>query len=314
MKEKYLNFCESQAMPLFLQPWWLDAVCGATNWQPLLSFDKNGQIRGAMAIHEKQKYGMNWILQPIFTPFLGAWLNYPTNATLSHKRLSFEVEVLADLAAQFPAAAYCNIQLHFSLQNGIPFHWAGFKLQTKYTYFLPKETNLEDTFQQLRDYVRTNIRKAEKTLTIDKSDDIKLFFDLNKHSIERSGTRIPYDFEFFQNLDAAAKKYGERHLFFARDENETIHAGIYFVCDADTVYFLASGMDERFKGVATTALIWRGIQLAKATGRGFDFEGSMLQHVEPAFRAYNGDLKPYLVIKKAKNRWLEGALSLLGRF
>jgi Acetyltransferase (GNAT) domain len=301
-------------MPLFLQPWWLDAVCGASNWRPLLSFDKNGNIRGAMAIHEKQKYGMNWILQPIFTQFLGVWLNYPPSPTLSHKRISFETEVLSDLAAQFPDAAYINLQCHFDLQNGIPFHWAGFQLSTKYTYFLPKETTIEDTFQQFRDYVRTNIRKAEKTLRIEPSDDNELLFKLQKHSVERSGTRLVHDLEFFKNLDAAAKKHGERHLFFAKDDENNIHAGIYFVCDADTVYFLASGMNEKFKGVASTALIWEGIKLAKATNRGFDFEGSMLQHIEPTFRTYNGELRPYLVLKKAKNKWIQAALSLMGRW
>ncbi len=301
-------------MPLFLQPWWLDAVCGAANWQPLLSFDKNGQIRGAMAIHQKQKYGMNWILQPILTPFLGVWLNYPANTTLSHKRLSFESEVLEDLAAQFPSAAYCNIQLHFSLQNGIPFHWAGFKLQTKYTFFLPKETSIEDTFSQLRKDVRRNIQKAEAELTVENSDDIALLYNWSKQAVERGGGKQLFDLDFLERLDFSLKKNGERHLLITKDSTETIHGIAYFVCDSDTIYLLASGINLNIKGTSIVALVWEGIKLAKATNRGFDFEGSMLPHVATFNHAFNGDLKPYLVIKKARNRWLEGALSLLGRF
>jgi hypothetical protein len=301
-------------MPLFLQPWWLDAVCGASNWRPLLSFDKNGNIRGAMAIHEKQKYGMNWILQPIFTQFLGVWLNYPPSPTLSHKRISFETEVLSDLAAQFPDAAYINLQCHFDLQNGIPFHWAGFQLSTKYTYFLPKETTIEDTFQQFRKDVRRNIASSKAALTIENSDDITLLYEWGKQAVERSGGKQIFDLVFLEQLDIALKKNGERHLLISKDNAGITHGIAYFVCDKETIYLLASGINLKVKGASIVGLVWEGIKLAKATNRGFDFEGSMLPHIETFNRAYNGELRPYLVLKKAKNKWIQAALSLMGRW
>ena len=103
-------------------------------------------------------------------------------------------------------------------------------------------------------------------------------------------------------------------MLIAKDNTETIHGIAYFVCDYSTIYLLSSGINSKIKGASIIALVWEGVKLAKATGRNFDFEGSMLAHVETFNRAFNGDLKPYLVIKKAKNRWLEGALSFLGRF
>lgn len=314
MKEKYLEHCRHCTMPVFMQPWWLDVVCGAQSWQPILSLDKNGQIRAAMIIPEKQKYGFRWILQPILTPFLGAWLDYPVNVYNNYKKISFENEVLEDLARQIPSAISLQLQLHFELTNGFAFHAKGFQLGIKYTYYIAPEGSIEETFANVRDYIRTNVRKAERTLHIESSEDIAYFFQLAKNAVERSGTRLSYDFEVFKKLDTAVKSHGERHLLFAKDNEGNIHAGIYFVCDAQTVYYLASGLDEKYKGVATTALIWEGIKLAKSTNRGFDFEGTMLPHVESVFRAFNGVYKPYLTIKRAKNRFFEAALRLLGKY
>jgi hypothetical protein len=314
LKEKYRSFCENQAMPLFLQPWWLDAVCGESNWRPLLSFDKNGKVRGAMAIYEKQKYGMNWILQPVFTQFLGVWINYPPDLLLSRQKISLEMEVLNDLSAQFPDAAYVNIQCHFDLQNGMPFHWAGFHLGTKYTFFMPKETSIEDTFQQLRKDVRKNIRAAETTLTVEYSDDITLLYEWGKQAVERSGGKQVFTLAFLEQLDVALKKNGERHLLTSKDAAGIVHGIAYFVCDNNTIYLLASGINLKVKGASIVALVWEGIKLAKATNRGFDFEGSMLPHIEAFNRGFNGELRPYLILKKAKNKWIQAALSLVGRW
>ena len=46
-KEKYTIFCEqNDFVPIFSQPWWMDAVCIDGYWDVLL-YEKNEEILGA---------------------------------------------------------------------------------------------------------------------------------------------------------------------------------------------------------------------------------------------------------------------------
>ena len=43
-KERYQQLCDAEpSICVYDQPWWMDAVCGADNWDVLL-YEKNGSI------------------------------------------------------------------------------------------------------------------------------------------------------------------------------------------------------------------------------------------------------------------------------
>ena len=46
-KERYCNFCNSgKDVPLFLQPWWMNAVCKAKDWWKVFLYEENDEIKG----------------------------------------------------------------------------------------------------------------------------------------------------------------------------------------------------------------------------------------------------------------------------
>ena len=67
-KEKYINYCRSVSdVSLFQQNWWMDAVCGANNWDAVIH-ENNGNIIGSWAYPLKKKKGFTLINMPMLTP------------------------------------------------------------------------------------------------------------------------------------------------------------------------------------------------------------------------------------------------------
>jgi hypothetical protein len=61
-----------------------------------------------------------------------------------------------------------------------------------------------------------------------------------------------------------------------------------------TTYLLAA-TDAEVRGAAAVVL-WEAIKRASERGTGFDFEGSMLRHVESFVRSFGGMPTPYSIV------------------
>ena len=70
-KEKYRLLCETtNNIPIFSQAWWLDAVCGETNWDVILIEERN-QIVAAMPFYRPLKHVIS---MPSYTQTMGPLL------------------------------------------------------------------------------------------------------------------------------------------------------------------------------------------------------------------------------------------------
>ena len=48
-KERYIAWAaKREYMPIFMQPWWMDAVCAGKEWDVLLAEDEQGEIIDAV--------------------------------------------------------------------------------------------------------------------------------------------------------------------------------------------------------------------------------------------------------------------------
>ena len=74
-KDKYREFClQSDTLPIFMQSWWLDAVCAGKEWDVLLSYDEQGSIQAAMPYLLRKRAWMKYIIMPQQTQIGGIWL------------------------------------------------------------------------------------------------------------------------------------------------------------------------------------------------------------------------------------------------
>ncbi|MEY4902562.1 MAG: hypothetical protein RLZZ292_377 [Bacteroidota bacterium] len=312
-KQHYQLFCDTQLnLPLFMQAWWLDAVCGGTeNWEVALSKDKSGKIIGALPyFNTRLKRLIPAIFTPALTPFSGIWLDYPREMTKMEAKISWEHRVLNELIEQLPNKPMFEQRYAPTLTNWLPFYWKGFQQTTRYTYVLEDLSNLEEVWSAMKDKLRNTIRKAEKLVSIEKIDvmdaqAILFFYQLNQKTFQRQGIKMHYTLPFIQKIDAVLAHRGQRAIYFAQDINSSItcyHAAIYVVWDKKTAYCLMIGGDTALRSSgAISLLLWRAIQDMAKKGIAFDFEGSMLPNVEPMYRAFGATQKPYLQLSKERN-------------
>jgi hypothetical protein len=297
-KGKYNSWAEQASLPFFMQTWWLDAVCGAENWQPVLAFDGKNEIEGAIIVYEKRKFGIKIVTQPILTPYSGIYLKKANSTQKSYDITQKEVEILEKLIAQLPKRLYFLQQYHFSLTQHLPFHWAGFRQTTRYTHILDLSESFDTIFQRARHDTRKNFNKASRNVEISTSDNAILAYPFITMTANRHA-KAPYTLVAFEKVFAAAKAQKQGEIYLAKDESGAIHAAAFVVWDSTTCYFLASGMDISKPSAAISGIIWRAIADAKNRGtQYFDFDGSMLPNVENVTRGFGGERKAYSRITK----------------
>lgn len=283
-------------LPLFFQPWWLDAACGDA-WAVALAKNAEGKIIGVLPYVWQKRWGLKGIDMPALTPYLGPWYDFPEGLKKAN-RYALEHEVQAQLLAQIPKAWFFRQRWHPDLHNALGFRWQGFQLDIKYTYCIDlQQRELNDNFTPA---LRNNIRNAHKLYRIEKITSVEGFYALNQLSFAAQKMKMPYTAQQFERLFEATQLHQSGTLYWAiRAENGVKEAVIWVLWDRHWAYLLASGRSSDAHNGAVAMLIEKAIQDATANGlQVFDFEGSSLKGVEGFFRQFGGELKVGLVVKK----------------
>ena len=306
-KESYKSICEVETyIPIFSQPWWLDAVCGKENWDVVIVENGEGII-GTLPYFVKSKMGMKLITQPILTQKLGPWIKYPKNQKYE-ARLSYEKKIINELLDQLPEVSDININCDYTLTNWLPFYWNGYSQSTRYTYVIDDLSNLDSVFSNFKSSTRGKIRKASKLVKVEYTEDINLFFSLNSKTFARQGLPTPYSYDLVENKDIELVKRAQRKIFIAKDDNGNIHSALYLIWDNRSSYVHMVGEDPELRSSgAGILLIWEAIQYTKErlNLNIFDFEGSMLESVEKVRRDCGAVQYPYFNICKTNNQLLK---------
>ena len=283
-KEAYIDFCaHTPELPLFLQPWWLDAVTCPDHkeWEVLLARNKKGEIEAVMPFVTGRKWGLRYVVTPQLTQYTGVWIKDIEGETAT-EHLSREKRLQNDLIAQLEAKKIAFFDLKFPLTYTYwsPFFWAGYRQETHYTYQLPDLHDIEAVYQQIDAVKRRHIRAAEKELEVR--------FDMSSQ-----------DFYRLQCMQLGTKQQ-------SNVASETLVTQPYFIpYDKHAAYELISAIhpDHRTSGGSVLAL-WHAIKKASEVTKAFDFEGSMIEGVEHNNRQFGGIPVPYYEIYK-KNKLIQ---------
>ena len=165
-KEAYILFSEqTPELPLFLQPWWLDAVTqpDGKKWEVLLARNKNGEIEAVMPFVLGSKFGMRYALTPQLTQYTGVWIVDKEGESVTD-RLSREKKLQNDLIQQLDALHlhYFDVKFPLSYQYWSPFYWAGYRQETHYTYRIENLRDMERVFAEFDYAKQKQIRKAQE--------------------------------------------------------------------------------------------------------------------------------------------------------
>ncbi len=284
-----------RAYAIFQQPWWLDAVAPG-HWGEV-TCEHSGTVVARLPYVVRGRPRMRMLTQSSLTQTLGPWVE-PSSAKPA-RALSSEHELLADLEARLPSACAFSQQFSPAMLNALPFYWAGYQLEVRYTYRLEGLSSTDALWSGLRGNVRREIRKARDRLEVVDGLGVDRFYDVLSRTYERQRLPTPHSLAELERLEAACAPRGAGAMLFARDEAGRIHAVAWAVWDRRAAYYLLAGADAHLRtSGASSLLAWEAIMRAREHTDVFDFHGSMLQPVERFFRGFGGRQTPYLSVTR----------------
>ena len=299
-KARYHDFCRTAPdVPVFAQPWYLDACAEGGTWDVVLA-EENGRMVAALPFFFKQKGPFRYATMPPFVKWLGPYLLPEFRGQLPK-----EHALMQALIAQLPALAAFKQNFYPTTANWLPFYWQRFRQTTYYTYRLHQLRNLAGVEAGLSTGIRRDIRLARQQVAVVHHLPLAEFYRVNGLSFARQELRVPYSLAQLRRLDAALAAAGRRQLFFAVDAQGRVHAVAYLIWDATTAYYLLAGDDPALRASGAGVLLaWEAICYAsRVLGLGcFDFEGSMLPGVERMRVRFGAVQTPYFFVWKHNSR------------
>ncbi len=292
-KEKYAEFAEQEQIPIFSQPYWLNAVAG-DNWEVAIT-EKDKKITASLPYFPKKSKGITTLEQPALTQKLGVYIKYPPKQKYATK-LKYEKEIIFKIIEKLPKFDIFKQNFDYTITNILPFHWKKFETKVRYTYLIETQSYTVDELLKNIDAKSRNMLKKASNYEVKEIDDIKKVYELSQSRFNRTNKTIPYSFNILEALYQELNKRKQCKIL-AAFEGEEIKAISFFVWDKISVYYLMGGVADGNKG-GMNLLIWEGIKLAHSLGLNFDFEGSMNENIEKFFRSFGAKQKTLIYVYK----------------
>jgi hypothetical protein len=296
-REAYRAFVAAAPdVPLFLQPWYLDAVCAGGAWGAVLA-QKGGRTVAALPFFLKKKWGRPFVAMPPLGKFHGPYL-LPEFRSPRHETALYDA-----LLDQLPRGlAAFEQDFNYAVQNWLPFYWRGFRQTTRYSYTLSLAPPESLIFNNIAKDYRRKIRAAESQLEVKMDGSVVELYRLVGLSFARQGLKVPISEGFVERVVGALSAHSACQLFFATDPRTgALHSAALMAWDAGSAYYLLSGDDPALRGSGSALLLkWAAIRHAKnvAGVPVFDFEGSMIRAIETGRRAFGAEQRAYFRVQR----------------
>ncbi|MBQ7631316.1 MAG: GNAT family N-acetyltransferase [Paludibacteraceae bacterium] len=303
-KAAYIAFCEQHPnIPLFLQPWWLDAVTqpDGKKWEAFVARNNQGEIEAVFPFLYGSKLGLRYALTPQLTQYTGIWILDKEGETTS-ARLSREKKLQNDIIAQIDSLrlSFFDVRFPLSYQYWSPLYWAGYHQETHYTYRIENLSNIEQVYENLDYAKQKQIRKAQEAgITIDFTMTADELYDLQCLQLDKRGSKDVLSRALVQSVVTKSRACGQGLIARAKDSEGNTHAAIFVVWDGNCAWELISAIHPKFRASgASTLVVWETMRHLSQTINTWDFEGSMIEGVENSFRQFGGKPVPYFTIQK----------------
>lgn len=301
-KEIYQRFVRLNDVPVYSQPWWMDAICGEENWNVWL-YQKGDEVLAAMPYYMEQRGNYRYITKAPLTQNNGIIFQHDKGAKLQ-KRASLEEKVI-DAAVQWLQTQDLDVyeqQYPHTFTNWQPFFWNKFKCILRYTYIIEDTSDLNRVMQGYSAKLRNDIKKGQRNTAVIVPLEPDVFFREHEKIFAKQGLPCPFSYELWMRLFQACEANNSGTTLCCKNDAGKITSVAFFVWDKDYVYLLMGGAIPEFSSENSFAyLVHKGIALASEKGLGFDFEGSMIRRIAKAFRDYGGVPMPYYRIRKIYN-------------
>lgn len=301
-REGYVQFCKSTYVPIYSKTWWMDAVCGAENWDVWL-YESGGAITAAMPYYAETRGEYKYITKAPLTQNNG--IVFKTEKEIKSDTIARFQEHVINAADDFIKGLGIDVyeqQYHYSFDNWLPFFWNGYTAITRYTYVIGDTSDEETMWGNISSSYRNMIRKGYKTAKICEGYDADEFWNLHKKVFEKQGMECPFSYDLWVRLYTASTAHGCGKILYAKDAEGNVLSVLFLVWDEQSVYHLLGGSMPEYQHLQTyNMLTWEGIKMASHMGLKYDFEGSVIKRISKSMRQFGGKPMPYFRIRKVFN-------------
>ena len=243
-KDLYIEWIATQhKVPVFMQPWWMDAVCAGKEWNVHMIKGENDTILAAMVYLYRVKWWMKWIIMPQETQIGGIWLD--ENHEFSSEELTSVCRQVADeLAAK---------KLHYYYQQfpvGSPcpeiFKSLGFNVKERVTYRLD---NLGDLDKVIDRFSKNKKRQLQKALSLHAENKLTAeeFYALHMLWLSMQKKKISYSREFFLVLEQKLRRHKQSQILTICNADHEPYAAALLVWDSQRMYYLIPCFNPEYK-------------------------------------------------------------------
>lgn len=283
-KDAYRTWCrETIGLPIFMQDWWLDAVCTGKDWDAILL------PSGAMMPYLlRKRLGMRFTLMPQHTQIAG----YLGNA-----------DSPSDIAKAIDALGLAYYYQKFPLnQSWVPELRAyGFTVNEMVTYRITDLSDEKALISRFSENKRRQIKKAAQ-LIVDTALDADAFYAFHVSCLKKQHKPISYTNSYWQTLYNTCMAHQSGKLIGLRDRDGELTAAAFLVYDAHTCYYLIPTYDpEKGSNGAGARLVLESIRFAAQLHLAFDFEGSMIPGIANHYRQFGTTPTTYFSVEKTYN-------------
>jgi len=293
-KSAYRGFLLSNdSLPVYIQDWYLDLVCGRDNWS-VVFVEKNGKIIAALPYYVKSKSGFHWIGMPKLSKMHGPYIidEYRTN---KHHHA-----IVDELLDQLPDVAFYQQSLGYEFNNWLPYLWRDYSQVTLYSYIFD-HIDIEAIWSNMDADCRRRIRNSEGRLFLKEGLPMDKFYSLLSKTYERQRLRNPFEYEFLTKYYNEIRLQGRGNILYVVNSFDQVQCAAMVIWDKVSSYYILEGSDPMSNDRnAMIFLKWSAIQFTKSVlllDR-FDFEGSISRRIEKIYREFGAKAQPYYVIKK----------------
>lgn len=295
-KERYTEWVAKQEyVPLFMQPWWMDAVCAGKQWDVLLAEDETGEIIGAMPYLLRKRAWFKYIVMPQQTQIGGVWVT--SEATADKWKTAEVCRIIKEQMDQMGLAYYYQQYLPGSLcvdaMRGL-----GFKTKERVTY---RVEDLSDLDALIASFSKNKKRQLQKALSlhIERGMEIEDFYRFHSHCLASRKRKISYSREFLLVLERKAKRLGQCEILSVCNADGQVYAAAFLVWDKHYMYYLIPAYDPAFGDSGAGALLaLEAIKLAREKQVRFDFEGSMERGTAKHYKQFGSTPTTYYSVEK----------------
>jgi hypothetical protein len=305
LRYAYTQFCaEHPDIPVFSQPWWLDAVCPG-QWDVIL-VEKKDRIIASFPYCKTKTRRFTHIEMPHLTQKLGPYIIYDSNKTSENKRIGYEHEVYNGIIERLPKYDALSVNFDWKYKNWLPFYWNGFSQTTRYTYIIHGIKDHDTVQKNYSKSKKQPIQKAGKNFTVKFDLPKDVFFSYYMAVIHERGESVSFSKELFFRLYDAVYEQKSGRTMYCVDSQNNIHAINMVVWDNECAYYLLAMRKKEYNtSGGTELLVNEAIKYVSQFVDRFDFEGSMIKGVEESYRHYGAIQTEYYTISKMPNSTLK---------